>query len=228
MSKKENKISFHKIDGILSNYKEESKAVTCYTSEGEEVVITVKPYLSVQEMAQFVSDVADNVFDGETYAPYNRAIATVYAVLFYFTNLKSDMGLERLAAFERTPVYAEILEKIDLKQFSFINSSISEFIEYRKRENQNTQKERLEKNINELQAMTDVFVKLGEQFKEFDAGRMMNAIEEFAKKDEATLANSILDYKEKQEKAALDREDSPEIKERVHPEEHHSGQSDEQ
>lgn len=199
MPKKENKISVNQIDAILENYKQEDKSVICYTSSGEEIVIKVKHHINTKDAMQFITNVVGNVFIDvkgyPTYYPYARDIDVIRNVMLYYTNLKSEINIDKITSFGSTDIYSNIIKAIDYNQYDQILTAIDHAIEYRKNEILSTQKALLEKNIQELQNLTATFEKVGEQFKNIDIDDMINVCKGMASKDENALAGAILDFK---------------------------------
>ena len=196
MAKKEKRISINSIDKILKAESTENTEVIYSAPDGNSIQVIVKRRIPFQDFQKYVSCVADAVFietDNDiVYTPENLDLAHILATLEYFTNIKSDMKIDKLYEFGVTDFYHQIVGKIDPVQYESLKFAIDNAVEYRKRELLASQKELLMQNIEKIESLTDTISRFAALLESVDVAEMTNTIQKIADKDERDLASAIL------------------------------------
>lgn len=199
MAKKEKKISINSLDKILGTEVSEDKEIVYSLPDETSVSIMVKRKIPFQSFRAYVAQVVDSVFieldDGILYVPENLELAYIHATLEYYTNIKSDMKIDKLYEFGMTELYRQIIEQVDSIQYSTLRTAIDSAIEYRKQEILSSQKKQLRRNIEKIENLTDSVAQFAGLFENIDVSEMADVFQKIAGKDERALAGAILDLK---------------------------------
>lgn len=136
MSKKNN-VSIRALDKVLKSFKpDDAVRIVRYEVENTVVEIEVRRYISLQEANDFVDVVVSGAFqsdsDGaESYSFIMRQYAWNLAILTYFTNIKPDIGADRLyTIIYDTNIMSRITECIVSKQLEDLNSAVESGVKY--------------------------------------------------------------------------------------------------
>ena len=85
------KISSKTIDAIIKENTKENKTLILKTADAE-IEVVIKPYISYQERAQMVNDIANNCYDENgIYHPEFFDIAYKIALIEHYTNINTDI-----------------------------------------------------------------------------------------------------------------------------------------
>lgn len=200
----EKKISINKLDTLLTAEKAKcSETKITYDIDGEDVDILVKRSIPLSEMQAFVENVAENVFmedeaTGETvYAPALRDIAWGLNFIAYFTNLKVEVGAERVVdMMYATGLFNRIEDAADAIQLRAIEVAINSAIEFRKQTILSGERIKL----NYLLEQLDKAMPMLEQNANLLAGMrqedLTKAVQAIGNMDEGKLAKAVLKEQE--------------------------------
>lgn len=138
MSKKNNKVSIRSLDKLLNSLVGENTTQSLtFELEDSVVDVAVRKYISTQEANDFVDVVLSGAFhdnpDGSCeYSDVMKQYAWNLAILTYFTNIKVEIGADRLyAMIYGSNMMDQIIACISNKQLNDLNSAISAGIKYK-------------------------------------------------------------------------------------------------
>lgn len=193
MAKKQNKVSVNKIDKIIDFNYIDPKPIDIKVDD-EIITIEVLPYLTLKERGQFVVDVADSVFIDGTYAPYMLNFAYNFFLLQHCTNMTMPKDAEKVNRLIQTTTIADQVEEIVGDKYLY--SDCLDMIEYRK--NAYLKNNKTDEFIGSLTSLVDNLNKIAEsdEFKSQNLNDILGAVKQFAGKDDKSLVNNILDYRE--------------------------------
>lgn len=193
MAKKQNKVPVNKIDKIVDFNYIDPKPIDVKVDD-EIITIEVLPYLTLKERGQFVVDVADSVFIDGTYAPYMLNFAYNFFLLQHCTNMTMPKDAEKVNRLIQTTTIADQVEEIVGDKYLY--SDCLDMIEYRK--NAYLKNNKTDEFIGSLTSLVDNLNKIAEsdEFKSQNLNDILGAVKQFAGKDDKSLVNNILDYRE--------------------------------
>jgi hypothetical protein len=194
---KETKISVNKIDRILNTCPTLASKVLIDTYDPttgeklEPVEIIVKESISFGDYCAFVQDVVDNVFIDSTYMPYVRDIAICRAILTYFTNVKSEINIDKLYSLSINQYFMDsIKNEINQEQYISLINSIDEMIEFKKQEMLANKPNPLDGLFNSLQELLD---KIKGSFDgKIDVDKLMGFVGTLASMDRNEFENKVI------------------------------------
>jgi len=196
----EKKVSINKLDALLATEKakyEGSKFT--YDIDGEAVDILVKQSISLAEMQAFVDNVAENVFmededTGEvTYAPalYETAFALNFVV--YFTNLKVEMGAERVIdLLYATNILPKMMRSVNEEQLRDMQIAINSAIEFRKQTILSGERIKLNYLIEQMDKLMPMLEQNAGLLAGMSQEDLTKAVQTMGNMDEGKLAKAVL------------------------------------
>ena len=198
MAKRQNKVSVNTIDKMAKNGTSERKIIKYRV--GEDVVdIEVKPYITLQERGQLVSDIADAVYINGTYAPYMLGFAYKYSLIEYFTNLSIPQNPEKINDLVHSTDIILDIEEIICDDG--IYSDALDLIEYRKNVYlKNNKADELFETLTSLLKNLDK-VAASDIGKE-NPTELLSIARKLADKDDGALVEKILDIRDAKAKKA--------------------------
>ncbi len=198
----EKRISINNLDKMLTAAAGDSVTVVPISiGEGKTVDVHVKKTISFEEMKDFVDVVADSVFveenDETVYSPTRYRSAFALSFFQFFTDLKIEMGLERLVGLMyATGIYDELVSAANQAQLRAIDDDIGEAIEFRKQTILSGERIKL----NYLMEQLDKAIPMLEQNAGLLAGMspedLTKAVQAIGNMDEGKLAKAVLKEQE--------------------------------
>ena len=215
MSKENSKISINQIDKIIAfqadKYSKNNKTVISYeVGNGEPVDVEVTPLLSLNDADNFVECVIEGVFDNDTYKPALFELVFSQAILYFYTNLKSDMKSEKLIQIVyNTNIVDRVIENVNKMQFADINDALEKAIEFKKQSILSEQRKllsetnmtmRIEQNevISKMDSVINLFKNISNGLDDYGKKQLAEDINKIANTDEKVIVDNILDFQEKQ------------------------------
>ena len=194
---KEKKFSTTKLDKLIKD--QAMDAVAHYSVNGQDTGIIVKYSLFPIDVIRFVNDVVDDVFflDDNGRISYFASVrkASIDArFLQYFTNVKTDIGADRISALSyQSPIMCELQRLVSRKQWCDILDAINDAIEYRKREILSAEHEKLMAVTVQLDKAAEAFTKLTELFgSEIGTDQIKRVFDNLSNMDEEKFTRSVI------------------------------------
>lgn len=194
----EKRVSINNLDKMLAAAARDNvTAVPVAIGDGETVDVHVKKTILFDEMEEFVDVVADSVFDeadGETvYFPTRYHSAFALSFVHFFTDLKIEMGRERLVGLMyATGIYDELVSAASQAQLRALEDDIYNAIEFRKQTILSGERIKL----NYLMEQMDKILPMLEQNAGLLAGmsqeELTKAVQAMGNMDEGKLAKAVL------------------------------------
>lgn len=180
------KITMAKLDEVIKHFHNQGTDVTFQTF-GEPVKVEVKTTIPAEQMQELVLGVVrtqfgENEATGELlYLPELRELALAANVLHYYTNLKDDIGNDRLVEMlYNTGIYSKIVEAISFEQYSAIKEAADARVEWIKAQAVAGHTAEIRKVLEKLDAATEALSTMTSEFSNVDEGTMSAAIERLA------------------------------------------------
>ena len=178
------KITMAKLDEVIKHFHNQGTDVTFQTF-GEPVKVEVKTTIPAEQMQELVLGVVrtqfgENEETGELlYLPELRELAA--NVLHYYTNLKDDVGNDRLVEMlYNTGIYSKIVEAISFEQYSAIKEAADARVEWIKAQTVAGHTAEVRKMLEKLDTATEALNAMTSEFANVDEGTMSAAIERLA------------------------------------------------
>ena len=139
------KVSINKVDKMIKICKDETKESVSFQIDGEEIIVSVKLFLSPGEEYGCVNSIVDAVFiDGE-YTPEAYQSSVLMNFIAYYTNLKVEIGLDRLYMLTYgSNVMGQLMSCVNPSQWNHICESAQKKIAYRVETDINMQKKKID------------------------------------------------------------------------------------
>lgn len=180
------KITMAKLDEVIKHFQDKGTEVTFQTF-GEPVKVSVKATIPAEQMQELVLGVVRTQFgeDEETgelyYLPELRELALAANVLHYYTNLKDDIGNDRLVELlYNTGIYDKIVEAISFGQYSAIKEAAEERVEWIKAQAAAGHTSEVRRMLEKLDQATEALSAMTSEFSGVDEGTMAAAVERLA------------------------------------------------
>lgn len=223
-NKESKQVSLNKLDDIIK-YKcksNNSTIVQLHISDSETIDVDIKSVISFEDMEQFVDIVADSVFvsdeSGEmVYVPTRYHTAFALCFLSYFSNLKINMGLERLVALMyATGIYDELVSAANQAQLRAIEDDIFSAIEFRKQTVLSGERIKLNYLLEQMNKMMPMLEQNAGLLAGMSQEDLTKAVQAMGNMDEGKLAKAVLAEQEskviempKPKKASSRKKESP-------------------
>lgn len=167
----------------------------------ETVNVHVKNTISFDEMELFVDIVADSVFveeDGETvYSPTRYRSAFALSFLQFFSDLKIEIGLERLVKLMyATGIYDELVSAANQSQLRAIEDDIFSAIEFRKQTVLSGERIKLNYLLEQMDKMMPMLEQNAGLLAGMSQEDLTKAIQAMGNMDEGKLAKAVLKEQE--------------------------------
>ena len=200
MAKKESKVSINSVDKYLKARNMEPYAVTMECN-GCELQFTVKRSLNWDDMMTMVYSAVNAVFfdeDGETiYHPEFEEIAMASAVLTFVANFKEDMSMGLVHEL----MYAGVLDKIKelwntQQNYDFVDQ-FRRMVDHREAMLVAGERDKLMKISDKLDKASETMKIIADTFGDVSAEQLQEAVNAMAGMDAMTLANAVIDARDK-------------------------------
>lgn len=198
----EKRVSINNLDKML-NAATGDNIVTVLVDigSGEVVDVHVKKTISFDEMELFVDVVADSVFveaDGETvYSPTRYRSAFALSFLQFFTDLKIEMGLERLVGLMYTTgIYNRLVSNASQDQLRAIEDDIYSAIEFRKQTILSGERIKLNYLLEQMDKMMPMLEQNAGLLAGMSQEELTKAVQATGNMDEGKLAKAVLKEQE--------------------------------
>ena len=172
------KITMAKLDEVIKHFHNQGTDVTFQTF-GEPVKVEVKTTIPAEQMQELVLGVVRTQFgeNEETaellYLPELRELALAANVLHYYTNLKDDIGNDRLVEMlYNTGIYSKIVEAISFEQYSAIKEASDARVEWIKAQTVAGHTAEVRKMLEKLDAATEALSTMTSEFSNVDEGTL--------------------------------------------------------
>lgn len=168
---------------------------------GEVVDVHVKKTISFDEMELFVDVVADSVFvetDEDTvYSPTRYRSAFALSFFQFFTDLKIEMGLERLVGLMyATGIYDELVSAANQAQLRAIEDDIYNAIEFRKQTILSGERIKLNYLLEQMDKMMPMLEQNAGLLAGMSQEDLTKAVQAMGNMDEGKLAKAVLKEQE--------------------------------
>lgn len=194
----EKRISINNLDKMLSVAAGDNVVtVPVDIGDGEAVDVHVKKTISFDEMGSFVDVVADAVFveeNGETvYSPTRYRSAFALSFFQFFTDLKIEMGLERLVGLMYgTGIYDELVSAASQAQLRAIEDDICNAIEFRKQTILSGERIKLNYLLEQMDKMMPMLEQNAGLLSGMSQEDLTKAVQAMGNMDEMKLAKAVL------------------------------------
>lgn len=193
MSKKASRISINKLESTMRN-----NVINVPMKENEEIEITIRRVLPLQEVLQFVEDVVSSCIDAESgrYIPEIRAFTIRASVLTRYANFTLPKDLEKqYEVIYNTDAFDQVMEQINKTQYEEIVCSIDERIRHEVSMMEST----VAGQMADLTARINSFIDNSEDlFGSVDSGDMSVLVKNLSNSgnvDEGKLVRAVFDAK---------------------------------
>ncbi|NMA66659.1 MAG: hypothetical protein GX957_10545 [Clostridiaceae bacterium] len=199
-------LSFTKIDSLIKHENTDLKTTLKYEYEDNVYEIVVKKYVGLNDVLDIVYGVLSVVFakdeDGEThYFPGLLDYAKAAYIMEKFTNLKHDMGADRVfALMYGGDIYDRIISAINEAQLQHIDTAIQKAIDYELRVIASFERGQIAHAIEKLDQATSAFTALTEHIQTVDSDKLASIFDNLSKIDETTLVNAVIGVNEGNER----------------------------
>lgn len=169
--------------------------------DGETVDVHVKKTISFDEMESFVDVVADAVFveeNGETaYSPTRYRSAFALSFLGFFSDIKIEIGLERLVKLMyATGIYDELVSAANQSQLRAIEDDIFSAIEFRKQTVLSGERIKLNYLLEQMDKMMPMLEQNARLLAGMGQEDLTKAVQAMGNMDEGKLAKAVLKEQE--------------------------------
>lgn len=194
----EKRISINNLDKMLNAAAGDNVVtVPIDVGDGETVDVHVKKTISFDEMGSFVDVVADAVFveeNGETvYSPARYRSAFALSFFQFFTDLKIEMGLERLVGLMYgTGIYDELVSAASQAQLRAIEDDIFSAIEFRKQTVLSGERIKLNYLLEQMDKMMPMLEQNAGLLAGMSQEDLTKAVQAMGNMDEGKLAKAVL------------------------------------
>lgn len=198
----EKRVSINNLDKMLNAAAGESVVtVPVAIGEGETVEVHVKKTISFDEMEQFVDIVAESSFveeDGEViYSPVRCRSAFALCFLQFFSDMKIEMGLERLVnLMYGTGIYDELVSAANQAQLRAIEEDIYNAIEFRKQTILSGERIRLQYIMDQIDRAMLALEQNASLLAGMSPEDLTKAVQAMGNMDEGKLAKGVLHEQE--------------------------------
>lgn len=209
-------VSVNQIEKIIKNHYDNSYKEVEFKCGDEVITVMVKPYLTYQEFGEFVQTVVDTCFEKDEitgeysdYYAYREDFITAICVLKYYTNIMIPKDATKLyPLIYGTDIIDKILDIIDLQQNRDLMLSISQKMEFRRRQVANNKRySDLYDKLSELEEMLMYFGNIIG-----DPEEAKNALAAFANMGELTSDNLVKAMREQGVIGNKELDDTPNLK----------------
>lgn len=194
----EKRISINNLDKMLAaSAGDNVVTVPVSIGEGETIDVHVKKTISFDEMELFVDVVADSVFaeaDGDTvYAPTRYRSAFALSFLQFFSDLKIQIGLERLVGLMySTGIYDELVSAASQAQLLALEDDIGKAIEFRKQTVLSGERIKLNYLIEQMDKLTPMLEQNAGLLAGMSQEDLTKAVQAMGNMDEGKLTKAVL------------------------------------
>lgn len=170
-------ISMKKLDAAMKSVKDIETVTVTIGAGDDSIDVTVKKRIQFADMIDLINAVVDNVVTAFGYFPEKLEMALTANVLSYYTNLKDDLGTDRVAALLWGGQYTEIVGCIDALQYEVIRTSVDEKIDYLLEKSIAGTERQIAKAADQIQATADAFKLIEEELSNIGTDKFKAAVE---------------------------------------------------
>lgn len=193
------KVSMRALDKVLSRYGKPSDTKTIqFGIEDDVVEIEVRTMLSLSEASDLVKLVVGAAFTEDEsgamiYSDLMQQYAWNLAVLTYFTNIKPDLGAERLyTIIYKTDLLGKVLDCISARQTSDLLSAITREVRHIANMTVNTQSVRTGELMDKIDTMMSAVTVATNGLQGFDPDQLHEAVAKMADMEEGKILDLLL------------------------------------
>lgn len=198
----EKRISINNLDKMLGVAAGDNVVtVPIDIGDGETVDVHVKKTISFDEMESFVGVVADAVFveeNGETvYSPTRYRSAFALSFLGFFSDIKIEIGLERLVGLMYgTGIYDELVSAASQAQLRALEDDIYNAIEFRKQTILSGERIKLNYLLEQMDKMMPMLEQNAGLLANMSQDDLAKAVQALGNMDEGKLAKAVFKEQE--------------------------------
>ena len=200
MAKKESKVSITSVDKYLKARNTEPYTATM-ECDGIELQFTVKRSLNWDDMMTMVYSAVNAVFfddDGEiVYHPEFEEIAQASAILTFVANFKDDMSMGRVHELMYAGVVDKVKELWNHQQLYDFEDQFRRMVDHQEKLMIAGERDKLMKAGDKLDKASDTMQMIANAFGQFSTEQLQDAFNTISKMDELTLANAVIDARDK-------------------------------
>ena len=201
MAKKEAKVSINAVDKYLKNAYAVPAQLTIGAGE-DALTVSVKRCLDWNAMTAMVYDAVNAVFFDEggevVYHPEFEEIAKANAIMTYVANFKSEMSMSRVHELMYSiGVMESILEVWSHKQRQDFETAFRRCVDSRCEMILSAERAKLNKVSMDLEKATEAMKIMTDLFADVDMGKLEEAMNTMAKMDEVSMANALVEARDK-------------------------------
>nr|DAW19886.1 MAG TPA: hypothetical protein [Caudoviricetes sp.] len=193
------KVSMRSLDRVLNRYGKVSDTKTIqFGIEDDVVEIEVRTMLSLSEARDLVDLVVGAAFTEDEsgtmiYSDLMQQYAWNLAVLTYFTNIKPDLGAERLyTIIYKTDLLGKVLDCISARQTSDLLSAITREVRHIANMTVNTQSVRTGELMDKIDTMMSAVTVATNGLQGFDPDQLHEAVAKMADMEEGKILDLLL------------------------------------
>ena len=170
-------ISMRKLDAVVKSMKKKD-VHTVAIGVGEDAVnIEVKYRIKFADAVELIRAVVDNVITEFGYMPEMKEVAMAGNIFAYYTNLKDDLGIERIAELIETGVYERVLDNISSDQYFTIIAAVDARIEHELKKSVAGTERQIERAADQIQHTADAFKLIEEELSQIGTDKFKAAVE---------------------------------------------------
>lgn len=193
------KVSMRSLDRVLNRYGKVSDTKTIqFGIEDDVVEIEVRTMLSLSEARDLVDLVVGAAFTEDEsgtmiYSDLMQQYAWNLAVLTYFTNIKPDLGAERLyTIIYKTDLLGKVLDCISARQTSDLLSAITREVRHIANMTVNTQSVRTGELMDKIDTMMSAVTVATNGLQGFDPDQLHEAVAKMSAVEEGKILDLLL------------------------------------
>lgn len=170
-------ISMKKLDAAMKSVKKDD-VVTVSIGAGDSALdVTVKKRIPFSEMVDLIDVVVSNVISEFGYTPEKYGVSLAGNVMAYYTNLKDDLGIDRIATLLWDGTFDEIAGCIDPCQYSEILRAVDAKIAHALNKSIAGTEYQIAKATDQIQQTADAFKLIEEELSQIGTEKFRSAVE---------------------------------------------------
>lgn len=170
-------ISMKKLDAAMKSIKKDDVVVVSIGAGDSAIDVTVKKRISFSEMVDLIDVVVSNVISESGYTPEKYGVSLAGNVMAYYTNLKDDLGIDRIATLLWDGTFDEIAGCIDPCQYNEILRAVDAKIEHALDKSVVGTERQIVKAADQIQSAADAFKLIEEELSQIGTEKFRSAVE---------------------------------------------------
>ena len=170
-------ISMKKLDAAMKSIKKDDVVVVSIGAGDSAIDVTVKKRISFSEMVDLIDVVVSNVISESGYTPEKYGVSLAGNVMAYYTNLKDDLGIDRIATLLWDGTFDEIAGCIDPCQYNEILRAVDAKIEHALDQSVVGTERQIVKAADQIQSTADAFKLIEEELSQIGTEKFRSAVE---------------------------------------------------